>query len=751
MRKDTGFRRSRVLFVVHSGEPVATASAWYDPEVIPEAGTIHFVGVLKEHQGHRLGYWVSLAALHAMRREGRKKGWLQTDDFRLPAIKTYLRLGFGPLLIDENQRDRWRNIFRELKQPELIGQYDEILNGPLWEPNPFQKDPIDYPSRIVHLKRWNQGRPTAQFSDEVVAARGDESLYRPSTLGSAQASVTQVAAGENKPFELVYRAGSHSLNVGSSVVFWMPGQKSLGTVPQDKDPERPGFIECESPDGVSVELLSRGNRPCIGFKIVEGTLTEGDEVRLSIGRKGGFVWKLLASRKEFSVIVDEGFGEPKMRLPEPVVIEVMPLEPDHIDVFLPACFDKKRPLTATVSLRDRYDNRVNHNGPVTIETEEAKRTICLSRGLAEVEVPNSGDAFRVSARCDHLDHEKKSNWCIPAQGLQLFIGDMHVHDFNSPAEGYPADVYQWARDEKHLDFVSVPIQCHHYIDNEKWFLAKHTNEYFLQEGRFVTFLAFEWQHADYGDKVIHFLGGDMPYLPIDAGRYSDPVNLYEALRGTDAFIISHHPGYELHRHVPGTDWEVVETDVDRLVEIWSMHGSSEGSDPQDRPLMHSRRPEGVMEALRKGLRIGLVGGSDTHTGRPGGSLQGPRPYWGGLCAVWAKSLTRRDLFEAFWARRTYALTGARIALRFSVNGAPMGSEIEPDRACKLNAEIWAETSIEKVQLLRNTQVCYEQSPETDHCCIDWVDSRDCEESVFYHCRVKQTDGHLAVCTPVWVG
>jgi len=39
---------------------------------------------------------------------------LETDDYRLPAIKTYLNLGFEPLLVHENQRDRWRNILSAL-------------------------------------------------------------------------------------------------------------------------------------------------------------------------------------------------------------------------------------------------------------------------------------------------------------------------------------------------------------------------------------------------------------------------------------------------------------------------------------------------------------------------------------------------------------------------------------------------------------------------------------------------------------
>ena len=244
----------------------------------------------------------------------------------------------------------------------------------------------------------------------------------------------------------------------------------------------------------------------------------------------------------------------------------------------------------------------------------------------------------------------------------------------------------------------------------------------------------------------------MPCLPVDVRWYDHPAKLYEALRGTDAFVVSHHPAYALDQHVPGTDWDVMETDVDRLVEIWSMHGSSESYDPKDRPLAPPRRDGGVMAALKRGPRFGVVAGSNSHSGRPGGSAKEPRPYWGGLCAVWAEKLTRRSLFEAFMARRTYALTGARIVLRFAVNGAAMGSEIPGCDTRRLTAEVWAQANVARVQLMRDGEVLHEETPGKDVCRVEFEDSRaGIEGASFYHCRVTQEDGHLAVCSPVWVG
>lgn len=645
---------------------------------------------------------------------------------------------------------------------------------------PFIPDHTDYTKRIVPLRRWYPDRTVGESTGMTGDARGDESLYKPSMLGRAWSSLTTVRAGQNAPFTLTYEAGSRPLPEGAAVHFFMAGQGSLGTTPQTDDPSRPGFLEIEGPEEAVLEVhcaeyrvlsLNRGENPSegpiegdivagpidFGFRLKKGQLKQGEVVRIHVGRSSGFTWKLLSGRKEFKVIIDPGNREPRMRLPEPVVICILPLEPERIEVILPAAHGLQEPFRAHVSIRDHYDNRVPRDGAVELTAGKKKYRAHLCQGFGGADLPKANTATKIQARSEIAPGSFSSNWslAVAAGNDRLYFGDLHCHDFNSTAEGYPADVYLWARDEKRIDFISVPLQVHRYIDNEKWLLAKHMAEYFLEEGRFVTFPAFEWQHSHYGDKVVHFLGGDMPYLPIDDTRYADPSSLYDALRNSDALVISHHPGYALDLHVPGTDWDGMQTDIDRLVEIWSMHGSSEGYDPEDRPLIPPRRPEGALTGLHRGLRFGLVAGSDTHTGRPGGSAQDVRPYWGGLCGVWAKELTRRSIFEALKARRTYAVTGARIVLRFTLNSQPMGSELPFTSSRHLKAEIWAPAPVSHVQFLRNGEVLHEESPGTDICAVEFIHRVSPPTSVagtdFYHCRVVQEDGELAVCSPVWVG
>lgn len=638
---------------------------------------------------------------------------------------------------------------------------------------PYKNDHVNYSERIKPLKRHYQGRLVGESTGWAMDARGDESLYKPSELGVASCDVRRVAAGENRPFTLTFQTGPRELRAGATVIFWMPGQGSLGTVPQTEDEDEPGYLELETNANCDLRLIRSdrarydlsdvpSNSPlpkkekfdvanvAVGFAIEKGRLNEGESIRLRVGRQGGFTWKCLAGRKEFKVLVSPSPDSSTLRLPEPVRIDVDPLEPDHLEVLLSGSARKGERLRCVVSARDKYDNRIPVDGPVAIVGDDDETVVHLAKGRAEFCPGEMGDDIvSVRARSAALDLNVTSNPCVPADEFQLYFGDMHTHDMNSTAEGFPIDCYQWARDEKRLDFQALPVQVHRWIDDEKWFLVKHMNEYFLEEGKFVTFLSFEWQHSGCGDKVIHYLGGDQPYLPIDDPRYDSPEKLYAALRESDAFVISHHPGYELDLHVPGTRWEVVENDVDRILELWSMHGSSEGFDPEDRPVIPPRRVGGVNEGLRSGVRMGLCAGSDTHVARPGGSVDDCRPYYGGLCAVWAKDLTRRGLFEAFMARRTYALTGDRIALRFRVDEAWMGSEVPFNPRPRVTVETWALDVIAEIQILRQTEVVHRMTPNAASATLEWDDA--ISDPAFYHCRVVQANGHMAVASPVWVG
>jgi len=115
MKGHPAYHRDRIFFVcAPDGLPCATASAYRQESYGPDMGYLHYVGVCPPHFGKRLGAVVSLMVLRKFKSEGLKGAVLQTDDFRLAAIRTYLKLGFAPMMVHENQPVRWAAIFAKL-------------------------------------------------------------------------------------------------------------------------------------------------------------------------------------------------------------------------------------------------------------------------------------------------------------------------------------------------------------------------------------------------------------------------------------------------------------------------------------------------------------------------------------------------------------------------------------------------------------------------------------------------------------
>lgn len=103
------------LFLITHGpheQPVGSACCWLrDPA---EPGILHMVCVLPEHRGSGLSLPLCLAVLHRFRDRGYQQVQLSTHDWRLGAIKVYLRLGFQPLLSKPEHPAAWAEVVRAL-------------------------------------------------------------------------------------------------------------------------------------------------------------------------------------------------------------------------------------------------------------------------------------------------------------------------------------------------------------------------------------------------------------------------------------------------------------------------------------------------------------------------------------------------------------------------------------------------------------------------------------------------------------
>jgi mycothiol synthase len=107
-----------VYVALHGGRAAATASSRLLPDRYPGSGYVHWVGTHPDHLRRGLGAALMARVLADFAERGYTDAVLETDDFRLPAIRTYLRFGFVPVYAveGEDHTARWSAVFRELLQ-----------------------------------------------------------------------------------------------------------------------------------------------------------------------------------------------------------------------------------------------------------------------------------------------------------------------------------------------------------------------------------------------------------------------------------------------------------------------------------------------------------------------------------------------------------------------------------------------------------------------------------------------------------
>lgn len=305
--------------------------------------------------------------------------------------------------------------------------------------------------------------------------------------------------------------------------------------------------------------------------------------------------------------------------------------------------------------------------------------------------------------------------------LSIFYGDIHNHCDLSYGHGSLTDALSNARLQ--LDFVSVIVHAvwpdlptddpklAYLIDyHEKGFAKAQANwAGYLQEidhanidGDFVTFPGFEWHSIEYGDYCIYYkqVGADLPI--IDA---PDLESLRVELRKLpyQTLLIPHHIGYRQGSR--GINWRAFTDEMSPVAEIFSFHGLSESSEGPY-PYLHSMGPRHEHSTAQYGWEqeniVGVVGSTDHHNAFPGS-------YGYGRMGVWAESCTRDAIWDAIQKRRTYALTGDRIDLRFSLNDTCMGGICVADDIREISVDVTAGGSIDYIDVLHNNRIIHREN------------------------------------------
>ena len=301
-------------------------------------------------------------------------------------------------------------------------------------------------------------------------------------------------------------------------------------------------------------------------------------------------------------------------------------------------------------------------------------------------------------------------------GYNIYFGDLHNHNEVGYAQGSLGRTFEIARE--HLDFFAFTPHGYwhdigHYENNieNKWLKGFEVTKKrwpevvamvrkYDQPGIFVPITAFEWHSTSLGDYHILY-----PYVDGEYVRFDDLRQFQQFAKQRDAIMIPHHPANRLGHRGANLKW--LDSEVSPVIEIYSEWGNAE----YDRaPYSYVRHTEGgrwtqntLQHFLAQGYRFGVIASTDDHLGFPGG-------YREGLAAVLATELTREAIFDAIRNRRTYAVTGDRIALDFQLNGRLMGSELPYTRPRELAVTVTGWDQLDRVEILKNNRVIHRDFP-----------------------------------------
>ena len=440
----------------------------------------------------------------------------------------------------------------------------------------------------------------------------------------------------------------------------------------------------------------------IELLVLAGTLQRGDRVELickdwptpTFATQGAF----------FLLLINPDGGRDWMRLLDPATYAVQPAMAVRMVAIAQAEGAVAEALEVRVRGEDCWGNPAPLQGtPVFADTDVAVEAVAEQNDwhvhLFRVRWSEPG-VYRLRVACEEFVAESNPV-CIRAEQPQrrLFWGDLHA---GQTEIGCGADSlarhFAYARYAAGLQFASQQANDH-YITREIWQHVREVSAACDAPGDFVCYLGCEWSPftADGGDRNVIYRADEERLRRSDrffSERDPDPEP--DLRRAPEFLAAMRDEEVLLNLHVGGRPTNLAwhEPKIEQLFEIHSTHGTSEWF---------------VKDAIRRGYKVGITGGTDGVMGRPGACRPGrrvTRNVRNGLTAVCARELTREGLWEAFFARRCYATTGERILLWVEVDGHAMGEEYATEGSPEIRVEVEGTAAIERVDVLRGVEVIH---------------------------------------------
>jgi hypothetical protein len=533
---------------------------------------------------------------------------------------------------------------------------------------------------------------------------------RPDALGRVEfASSEPVVAGTWSTVEQIWTVGSMPVQPGAAVQVGRQPMTDHGLL-QNQDSARDNFVSVRASRARARFERSeppvrgaRGRRRAaatLAFRLEGAALETGDTVTVTFGDTSGgsrgFKMQTGSSdRLKLPLYLDlEGTGN--FLTPVLPGLVVVGGAVHSVRTVVPSVVAVGEVFELAVRSQDRFHNRATGaipayqvllNGQPFASIEGGDDAISVLKDLA-IDEPG---VYRFTVRTEDGSIRAESNpiWVHDHPAYRIYWGETHGHTDFAEGQGSPERYFRYGRDDARLDFLTLP-EHDFYMDASEWRTLQRLTRSYHEEGRFVTFLGYEWT-------VIRLRGGHHNVLFRNPNRDLVGIHLANTLPELYRLLAEENEPDDVvvipHAH-QAADWTRSDPELERLVEIYSMHGSFEWFGNF---------------YLRNGFEVGFISASDDHRSRPGLAPSNPRAplaQLGGLAAVIAPSKTADAIFDAMRGLSAYATSGQRIILDADLNGARMGTRQENADERQITCRVMGTSPIDHIDVVKNGEVVF---------------------------------------------
>jgi len=606
-------------------------------------------------------------------------------------------------------------------------------------------------------------------------------------------------------WKFVFTAGSEGLGEGAGVAVATRHVAGWGAT-QDFDPAGANYVTASSSGDVQLKLNALNDfsianeyfheyfafQHLTTVEVVEGELAPSETLTLVFGDRSqsspGFRAPPIARpQAQFLAMARHGSSEQFQPIPARLAVRILPGPSEQFSVVIPSNAAAGEPFRAIIRAEDDQGNvAAGYQGKAELTAvgceADLPETVAFGeaqQGLYEVrDARFSGTGVcRVRVRDAEEEIAGESNPVLVSETLperRLLWGDFHAHSVFSDGTGSPAQAYTYARDVAALDFFALSDHAYQ-LNQDRWDIIRETVTRFHDPPRFSAFYGNEWSGITGvgGDHNVIYARGDLPLYR--SNSYYEPKNPF-IYSGPDLDAPHIVQLYKRFRRV-------AKEKNARILAFPSIRGriaNPRWNDERFSPVVETVSEAGwyeslALEFLRRGHRVGFIGSSDDHHGRHGyGTADKPevgysdesataqdtrRRFghpWGKnvagspMMGVYAEENSREAIFDAIFARRTYATTGDRIVLWFEAGGHPMGSEYEPDAPPQFEIKVQGTAPIRAVHLKKDGEVLKTFRPQdgSRRFSASYRESGD-YRGHFYYAVVDQANGQRAIASPIW--